>query len=1422
MEAPAAPPSSRKRRWKKVLVIAGCSLAGLLLLVLLLAPPVVGSIVRAKIAAMILEETGATATVGDVSFSWSGRVRVSELRVVPQGFTGPLLDVKKVDVKVALFSAIGGSYLADVVVTAPTVTVERNAEGKFNYEFPEKPAAPASVGSGGGGGAPAARPLVRASLKVKDGSVLVRAKGAETAYRNLALDATVDTLEKPIAYGLSFDSPHGDRLQVEGSYDLATFSGSATVLLERLSLRNLTAAARAYSDVAELDGTVTGVLEYQLRGKLEFGGKASLQIDDATVVLPGRTLRLDRLSLTHEGAVDAKGDGAHVIGLAAGKAFGATLKVDVRDAFGARKAETSIQASTDLPALTALLRKLGSLPDGIALEGAVHLRGTVSSEGPAGDSRLPRAAWDLQATGTALAAVLDGKPMKLDRLSLRDAGALDPAGHLKSTIRIESGKAVQATLENELRDVLKDTRTVSSKLRADSDLGELGKVLEKLLGMKPGVVFEGKAGLTGSVESRNGLVRADLDLKAADLVAVEAGGERHDLDRELNARLVGTWDGKLRAGSAETLTLRSSFATLDAKGGVALGGKEAELRPSSLKLNADLALLGAKLSSFMADPPKLGGTAAVDASYADASLRATAVLKGLSAKGVFGPVDATLVHSGTVDPQGNGKHVVRLEAGKALDLSLTAVLRDVLLPTRAAEADLRLSSDLGALSAIVPLDLQGAVSVSGRVETKGADWAKFDLDGRAADLAKRTPLEKLATLKVAGLWDGKKSSLDLAQFKLESSALQADAKGGASLAEPFSIRDSSFQVRADLARLGPLLGLFLAEPPALAGTAVASGTCAGEAYTIDATLKGVTATVGKAAWGKSLPIAATIAQKGSFSLKKGGGLKIEAGTLVSEAATFAIEGEIRKVLEDAREGRIALRASILPGVLSRWSPDLGLDGDALALEATLDVSPKLTTAVVLTEVKRLLLRSTDAAGKAVVKTARTGPFELVLRKEGALLDAKATTERFEWSEPAYSAKGGLAAELRWDEAKGTWGTTKLSGLEFVDGKKNVVKDPGLTIRHDLGMKPGEILIRDASVASTFLNGTLKGTLRPGEKDLAFEGVEASFTYVPERLGAVLAPWLGGKLAGAEPRRLQFSVKGRAASTDLLDLLRGPSASMDLDLAKYTREGITASGRARLRLENGLLGSEAPLEINEGRATADLQADFRGRAAGPASRLAFAASDVKANAEMKVLGAINPIFHTYNGTVNGRIHADFRLGWAGEIDPAEPDWTRASARSLSGSGVFAVKELDVVGSPAVAQLMAALGEGNALRGELLGTDVRIAGGKVSYTDMTLKLARYQLRFSGEVTFADAARELKERPLRLRIEMPFTEHMAKKHAGLAKYTGKTFLVDMTGTVESPRLDVESILVEYAKRAAQAVIEDKAKELLEELLKKKKDKK
>lgn len=1475
--SPAAPaPAPKKARWKKILLITGGSLLGLLLIILIVGPSIIGSVAKGKIESILGEKLQAKVTVGGVSFSWSGHVVLDDFRLVPKNFSDPLVDVKKVDIKVDVGAAIGGTYIADVDVVAPKVIVEKGADGKFNYEFPPQPPSPsesepkAASGKKKDAGKP---PSVQARLNVRDGEVRIRGKGAETIYQKLEVSAKVDSLEKPIDYSLSLESPLKDALKVKGAIDINTITGPATLTLEKFSLKNLTGAARAYSDVLELDGTVSGSFNYELKGAPRFIGKGGLEIDGFSATLKGQTFKLDRLTLAHDGGIDDKGSGRHLITLTCGKALKAGLTVDMTDAFGARIAKTDLKVDTDLAALADVLAKVGALPEGMKLAGTISLHGACDSKGPTQadlDAKNLRVAAkaEIDLNGANLDIVSGGKPIKLDGFKTHVAGTLDEQGSGKNTLTLSVGKALGAIVQVDVKDVLGKVPAVTASLKVDSDLGELGKLLEKAIGLKQDMAIEGAAAIRGVVEAKGAeSVKADVDFSATNLVAVEVKDKkRHEIDKSIVLKLAGGWDGKTKTGTADVLKLDSSFATMNGKGGASVAKENPEIRETAITLEADLEKLAGKLQSFMEKPPALGGKLTLKASALGEKVGIAGDLKGIQFD-QYGPIDAVLKHDGTLDAQGSGKHTLTLESGKALALKVVADVKEAYKDSRAVQVDARMDSDLAALSSLLPgvvqlkpgTSLAGTVALTAKAETKGSTWAKFDVATDVDNLAavekgKSQEIDKAIRLKAAGFWDGAKNAASIDTFTLTSAFATADAKGGVSLAEPMTVRQSSLQMKADLEKLGAKLGLFMADAPGLAGSVTADGSYAGDKYALDVAAKGVKI-VNK---GKTIgPIEATVAQKGTFSMAKDGAFRIETGSVTSGAADLTLSGEIRRVMDDAREGEIKLNAVARPVELTKWMPDLGMGGPEIKLTTTVALKPKLITVTGQTKLDGLTMTK-----DGVTKTAKTGALDFVVTMKDPDILATLKTPSFEWIDKGYAAKGALDTQVTYND-KGTTGTTKLANLEITDDKKNVVKDPGLTIVHDIGLADNNktIDLRKTDVTSSFLRGTITGRMLHLDTAPEFQKVRIAFKYIPDKVTAIAKPWLPGRLEGADEKTLDLTLDGKAASTDVLQVLRGVQAGLDIDVAKFVMDdnGLSVSGKTHFDLKDGKLTSGTPLVVNKGKTDLSASLDFGPPERKPQSSVAFNAKDVDANGQMgPILEHMNPIFHTsgVDAKVDGVLQSDFKLAWAGPIDPDTKDWVAAASTSLSGTGLFGVQNLNIAGSPTVGQIMSALGLGNTMQGELTATQIRIGGGRCEYENMTMRGSRkaadalqrdqaalakekqdleaekpqlspkeyqnrvgelklkeedlpyrYVLRFSGYVRF--------DKKMELRVLMPMSEGMAKAHPNLQKYIGSSFWVDLKGTTEKPTLDTKKMFTELIERAAAGIVKEKAEDLLKGLL-------
>src|SRR5262249_4556012 len=128
-------------------------------------------------------------------------------------------------------------------------------------------------------------------------------------------------------------------------------------------------------------------------------------------------------------------------------------------------------------------------------------------------------------------------------------------------------------------------------------------------------------------------------------------------------------------------------------------------------------------------------------------------------------------------------------------------------------------------------------------------------------------------------------------------------------------------------------------------------------------------------------------------------------------------------------------------------------------------------------------------------------------------------------------------------------------------KPLVIEEPRVALgcEADVDLAALDVELRKLTIESGMLRGGAQGRLESlrglGTGELVFHDTKGDFLYVPDRLGAVLAPWLPGRLSGKEEQRLTFTLDGRAKELDWRTLLRNSTAHLDLGLGQFARPEI---------------------------------------------------------------------------------------------------------------------------------------------------------------------------------------------------------------------------------------------------------------------------
>jgi len=212
--------------WKKI----GLIILGLIVLLIVALFVVVSSYdfnkLKPQIASAVQEATGRELTLGgdielDFGLSPSLVVRDVSLQNADWGSKPNMAELKRFELQVALLPLITGEVqVKRLILIEPTLLVERNAKGRFNFEFaPAKPAAAKK---------PAEKPAEPAAGLPQLSFKEVRLEGAMLDYRDeqtkQRFEARVDGLTA------SADSPSSPvQLELEATFDGQPISASGSV-----------------------------------------------------------------------------------------------------------------------------------------------------------------------------------------------------------------------------------------------------------------------------------------------------------------------------------------------------------------------------------------------------------------------------------------------------------------------------------------------------------------------------------------------------------------------------------------------------------------------------------------------------------------------------------------------------------------------------------------------------------------------------------------------------------------------------------------------------------------------------------------------------------------------------------------------------------------------------------------------------------------------------------------------------------------------------------------------------------------------------------------------------------------------------------------------------------------------------------------
>lgn len=411
--------------------------------------------------------------------------------------------------------------------------------------------------------------------------------------------------------------------------------------------------------------------------------------------------------------------------------------------------------------------------------------------------------------------------------------------------------------------------------------------------------------------------------------------------------------------------------------------------------------------------------------------------------------------------------------------------------------------------------------------------------------------------------------------------------------------------------------------------------------------------------------------------------------------------------------------------------------------------------------------------------------------------------------------GALHAKLTLDGNGGTFHADAQGGVEHfrlelapttAGEAPLVIEEPAITLdcQARVALAALDVELEKLTLTSGLARGGVQGRVRNlralgtgPDADVRFEKLSGEFAYVPERLGALLAPFLPGKLTGTEEQRVTFTLDGRVRDFSLAALLAGSQARIELGLGRFERPEIQLGGNVVVESRDEKLLLRGDLAANGGTLKLDGTLDLS--AEKPRSKLTVTARELRANSGLApLLALVHPIFAGAPGSLDGLIALNLDLTYDGALtlEGLQAGWAKLPKEPLNGTGRLELSAASLKGSPLLARL-AEFGVDTQKTLDVRPIEFTIQKGRVRYAKpWTWNLAGTETSFSGSLGL--------DQSLDLAWNVPITDKLIEHWGFLSALKGETLSIPLRGTVSAPKLEADALLKDLAAKAAKKELE------------------
>lgn len=1362
---PPPPAPGPRRRWGRIALIALSVVLVLIAIAIMAGPIIAPGIIRGKLQQALAERVNGRAEVGEVTFSWSGKIEVSDI-VIFDSTGGEALRFPRAELHVDLWGAWSGDYNVQGSVERPRVVLRRMPSGRLNLEELIKPSTRQEP-----------EPTFSADVTFDDAEVYVdEPEGVSQVCRVKGSFASAGT-RTPSSAALQASFERGV-IDANLLFTIADGSWRADYAVKGVDLRPAEPLARLLTPARSLGGDVNGDGEVDSRGNLR--GRA--EISNLAVGVGGDPVTFPRFSTTYSA------DGSdYRMTLDAGRAI--VARADGRREGAAVRGRVDVEG--DLAEMGEALRQILNVKPDATLRGSMRGHADVVVENVV-DVKSTFELRDVEAVDKS------GKAYTIDpRVEVRFDGKVGFDSVTADLLTVTSD-TVTAKAQGAVSGLGKGQTPLASRSTIDvkADLDLLRRRLAPLVDFGS-AALSGQATFAGVVSPLFDGLEIDGRGSATRLAVGEFGPIDITLDGDVEI-----------VGNDSTL---KRFEVVSSAGRVSVKGTVrgvTELAEAELDVSAWLA----PTEAAKALRPWLQGVTVSGVSL-DLTGRVTGPIRRPS--GTLHAVGRGVVvdKAGPLDFTADA--TVRNFDFEKLDFDSTAVTANLTGSM----------SDFSGRAVVRPDDfvrafgpyLQGVavrgtqVDLSGRV-TGGPKQPA----GTVRVVAKSVAVEKAEPLDFTA--DVTFRGVDVEKLEVESSALSASLTG--------SIRDAGGRVTIKPEAFSRAFHAYLEDVSMRGAPVELSGRVKGDARAFTATVAGKTgdmvvdnqaippfkfdAEIVRAndRFEKVIVKAPGIDVVGSgraseFDLRGTFDPRTASDTLGPFLKGTKLDGRPVQVVASVRHGTVDtvtgfVEAPEIRGTIhEKWIAQkrLRVDFDFDWAPGVYDVRLAKASSDTgrATAQGRIEERPTGYAGRLDV-TAE-GDLATLMRDVAGSVTKPGATEYG----GALSIRSTVVGSADIFNATGDLTIRDLTARR----PEGSAVDPNFNVRHEatIDLRTKTLTIRRGDVTSTWMRGTIAGDVLTFNETPTFRGFTIDLRYKPAVFGKFLALFLPGEFVGSDEQTLSAKLDGPPAAFDLFGLFNGTTGTADMVVKSYVLQGTTVEGPlhgvvgggGRMTISGTLKGNGGTIVVDK------TEIDFRDASMKPATTFYARGENIGLSKQLaKVLTSFHPFF--VGGEVLGTVKFDTSGQWVASL---KSDADLKSAL-LVGKTMMAIPDLELKDAPFLSTILSFLGDKDVgPRGYFVVTDMAARDGAFKYTDMVFSLQGLTLRFRGTVGF--------DGKLDLVMDTPITTRLYERNKNLQPFLGKTMPVPVRGSLSEPKIFWDEGFKNLFKDAPKNILEGVLNDLL-----------